>query len=190
MSLRMQSSETALGSMLLLVIIIAVFVAGTLLLARDIRKIVLEPLERLTEIVRKLAGMIFELAKDDVGAPTITDEEYEEQVIATLLEKVRRQLAARGLADARGCMLVPLCTRRPGLAAEREHRSPRRCPTSSARRCPRFAVALASAHGPSSVTPRCCFCAAADAEPCDAGRPFEARRVLGGRRDDGGEADR
>lgn len=86
LSLRASVWSDAVNNMCVLTFVILVFGVGSYLWTRDVHSLVVSPLERMTIIMRKLAGAVCFLSTE-----TDTDnqgEEYETQVMESIINKV------------------------------------------------------------------------------------------------------
>eukprot|EP01006_Ploeotia_vitrea_P031858 TRINITY_DN64153_c0_g2_i1.p2 TRINITY_DN64153_c0_g2~~TRINITY_DN64153_c0_g2_i1.p2 ORF type:complete len:139 (-),score=77.04 TRINITY_DN64153_c0_g2_i1:55-432(-) len=59
-----------------------------MIMSRDARRLVVEPIERMTKIVRKLAGTVFFLSAGSDEGYTSGHEQYETAVIESLVDKM------------------------------------------------------------------------------------------------------
>ena len=89
-----QYYTTSLYSIILTSIIIAMFMAGSVLISKDVYQLVVAPLERMTSIIKKLAGTICFLTHDEEEGKALESADGEEKpsnetrVIEGIIEKL------------------------------------------------------------------------------------------------------
>jgi hypothetical protein len=83
-SIRESVRTEAIFHMLLVVFIVAIFAVGSFVVSKDVHSLVVQPIDRMSSMVRKLAGTVAVLSNDEMGDASLNEAEVIEKVVQRL----------------------------------------------------------------------------------------------------------
>ncbi len=98
-SIRDAQYQASLNSILLTILVIFIFLSGSLIISRDVHSLVVAPLERMQVIIRRLAGTVCFLSAATEADEQEVNEGFETNLIEAIIEKMAHIFSVQPESD-------------------------------------------------------------------------------------------